>query len=245
MTYECGDEAIFFWSHLEDWLTDSEALSIVKHMQEDDGVEAFRQLNCRFDPMTALTELHRLKAIQRFAENSRAKKNTEVPAVLAQFEDLLLRYSEDYSSEALSDDLKKEALKELIPSALEQCIKDVMMYHNVKEDTLSATQIRSIINERICADVQNQIIKMEVDAVHKEWAYGLGGKDTLPADPHRQPADEWVHSLGYGPNQGAIGKSGKGYGGGGEKGKGADDKGKGSGKDWKCAEGQGAWRRQG
>ena len=92
-------------------------------MREDDCVEAFRQLNCRFDPVTSLTKSHRLKAIRCFTEKSRAKKNTEVPAVLAWFEDFLLRYSEDYSSEALNDDLKKEALKDLIPPALEQCIK--------------------------------------------------------------------------------------------------------------------------
>ena len=48
------------------------------------------------------------------------------------------------------------------------------MFRNIKEDTLSAAQIRLIINERICADVQNQIIKMEVDAVSDEMAYGPG-----------------------------------------------------------------------
>ena len=138
VTHDCGDESVFFWAHLEDWLSDSEALGIVKHVREDDGVEAFRQLNVRFDPMTALTKSHRLKAIQRFVDKSRAKKNVDVPAVLARFEDLLLRYSEDYQTEALSDDLKKEALKDLIPPALEQTIKDVMMFRNIKEDTLSA-----------------------------------------------------------------------------------------------------------
>ena len=111
--HECGDESIFFWAHLED----EEAMSIVKHVRDDgdDGVKAFRQLNCRFDPQTALTKSHRLKAIQRFTEKNRAKKNTDVPSVLARFEDLLLRYHEDYSSEALSDDLKKEALNKFIP----------------------------------------------------------------------------------------------------------------------------------
>ena len=98
---------------------------------------------------------------------------------------------------------------------------------------MSAAQVRSIITERICADVQNQIIKMEVDAVHDEWAYGPGGKEALPADAHGQPADEWVASLGYGPALGAAGKSGKGYGGGGDEGKGAGNKSKGFGKQWK------------
>ena len=73
-----------------------------------------------------------------------------------------------------------------------------MIYRNIKEDTLSTTQVRSIINKRICADVQNQITKMEVDAVRDEWAYGPGGKEALPADVHGQLADEWVQSFGYG-----------------------------------------------
>ena len=117
-----------------------------------------------------------------------------------------------------------------------------MMYRDVKEDMLFSSQIRSIINERICADVQNQMIKMDVDAVHDEWAYGPGGEEVLPADAHGQAADEWVASFGYGPTQGAVGKSGKG----GDKGKGAGDKGKGYGKDWKGEQkGKRAWRRQG
>ena len=59
VVHECVDESVFFWAHLEDWLTDAEAQSIVKHVREDDGVEAFRQLNCRYDPVTALTKSHR------------------------------------------------------------------------------------------------------------------------------------------------------------------------------------------
>ena len=85
--------------------------------------------------------------------------------MLARFDDLLLCYHDDYSTNALSDDLKKEALKELIPSSLEQAGKDIMMYRDVKEDTQNSVQVRSIIDARICADVQNQIIRMEVDAV--------------------------------------------------------------------------------
>ena len=155
MVHECADESVFFWAHLEDWLSDGEALSIVKHVRNDDGVEAFRQLNCQYDPVTALNKSHRLKSIQRFIDKNKAKKNTEVPDLLARFDDLLVLYNEDYKTDALSDDLKKEALKELIPSSLEQAIKDIMMCRDVKEDTLSSSQVLSTIGSRICADVQN------------------------------------------------------------------------------------------
>ena len=46
-----------------------------------------------------------------------------MPAALAKFEDLLLKYCEDYQSQALSDDLKKDALKEIIPPALTYIVK--------------------------------------------------------------------------------------------------------------------------
>ena len=94
VTHECGDEFIFFWAHFEDWIKDSEAAGIVKMVLGDDGVEAFRQLNNRFDPHTALTKSVRLKSIQKVPGRSCVKKNTDVPAALAKFEDLLLKYYE-------------------------------------------------------------------------------------------------------------------------------------------------------
>ena len=66
VTHECGDESVFFWSHLQDRIKELEAAGIVKMVRGDDGVESFRQLNNRFDPQTALTKSHRLKAIQKF-----------------------------------------------------------------------------------------------------------------------------------------------------------------------------------
>ena len=80
-----------------------------------------------------------------------------------------------------------------------------MMYRNVKEETLSAAQVLSIINKRVCSDVQNQIIRMEVDAVHDSEA-------PPAAEPPGQQAVDWANSFGYGPTQGAVGKSGAGSG---------------------------------
>ena len=154
VTHESGDESVFFWAHLEDWIKEPGAAGIVKMVIGDDGVEAFRQLNNRFDLQTALTKSHRLKAIQNFPGKSGVKKNVEVPAVLAKFEDMLLKYDEDYETEAFSVDLKKEALKDVIPPALAQTLKDVIMLRNMNDDTLSAAQIKTLVMERIAGDVQ-------------------------------------------------------------------------------------------
>ena len=88
-----------------------------------------------------------------------------MPAALAKFEDLLLKYYEDYQSEALSDDLKKEALKEIIPPALTQTVNDIMIFRNMSEDALNAVQVKTIVMERIAGDVQDQMIRMDVDQV--------------------------------------------------------------------------------
>ena len=85
------------------------------------------------------------------------------------------------------------------------------MYLNVRKDTFWVAQILSIINERICS---------EVDAVHDSVG-------PPAAESPRQQAVDWANSLGYGPIQGAVGKGGAGSGKGWN-----SEKGKGFGKDW-------------
>ena len=115
-------------------------------------------------------------------------------------------YYEDY--EALSDDLKKEALKELIPPALAQTVKDMIMLRNMNVDTLSAAQGKTLVMESIAGDVQDQIIRMDEGQVES--------REQAPQPPPSQQAEwskaEWANSLGYQPQQGAIGKNGKGKG---------------------------------
>ena len=38
VTHECGDESVFFWPHLEDWIKETEAAGMVKMVRCDDGV---------------------------------------------------------------------------------------------------------------------------------------------------------------------------------------------------------------
>ena len=80
VVHSCTEESTYFWAHLEDWIVDAEASSIVRLVRDDDGIEAFRQLNNRFDPQTALTKSHRLKQIQKFTDKNRAKTNISASA---------------------------------------------------------------------------------------------------------------------------------------------------------------------
>ena len=143
---------------------------------------------------------------------------------------MLTSYREDYSSDALSDDLKKEALKDLIPSALEQTIKDVIMFRDLREDTMNSGQMRTIIMERIAGDVMNQMVRMDVDNVEGLLIPGAPGQLDEAAPDGLPPVyqEEWANSLGYSLMQGAIGKNGAGKG----KGFGKDYKGGGCGKSY-------------
>ena len=114
---------------------------------------------------------------------------------------------------------------ELIPSALGQCIKDVIMFRDMREDSFMAAQVKSIINERICTVLQNQVICVDAEAVHD-------AEPPPAAATSGQQAVEWANSFGYGPTQGAVGKSGAGKGWGGNKDQ-KGDKGRGFGKDQK------------
>ena len=65
----------------------------------------------------------------------------------------------------MSDGLKKEDLKELIPPALGQTVKDVIMFRNMNVDTLSAAKVKTLNMERTAGDVQDQVIRMDLDQV--------------------------------------------------------------------------------
>ena len=100
------------------------------------------------------------------------------------------KYYEDYQSEALIDDLKKQALKEMIPPSPTLKVKDIMMFRNMPEDSLNAAQVKTIIMERIAGDVQDQVIRMDVDQIETR---GWAAAQPLPP----QEAD-WANILGYG-----------------------------------------------
>ena len=108
----------------------------------------------------------------------------------------------------------------MILPALAQTVKDVIMFCDMNVDTLSATQVKILVMERIAGDVQDQVIKMDVDNVEMRKQ----PLQLLSSHEGEWPNAEWANSLGYGLQQGAVGKSGKG--------KVKDKKGKGKGKDW-------------
>ena len=68
---------------------------------------------------------------------------------MAKFDDLLIRYYNDYQIEALSDASLKAALRALIPAVLRDIVKDVIMFRSIVEDDLSVVDLRGIITELI------------------------------------------------------------------------------------------------
>ena len=78
---------------------------------------------------------------------------------------MLGRHVEDYKTEALSDDLKKEALMESIPEFLGQMVKDSFFYRGILEDTSSYDQYNNSITARIARDALGHATPMVVDQV--------------------------------------------------------------------------------
>ena len=105
----------------------------------------------------------------------------------------------------------------MVPPALGQTVKDMIKFGNINVDTLSAAQVKTLIMERIAGDVQDQVIRMDVGHVDS--------REQAPVQSPPPQEAEWANSVGYGTQQGVVGKNGKG--------KGKDDpQGKGKGKGW-------------
>ena len=105
----------------------------------------------------------------------------------------------------------------MIPPVLTQTVQDIIVLRNMSEDTLNAAQVKTIIMERIAGNVQDQVIRIVVDQVES--------REQAAAQPPLLQEVDWANSFGFGPQQSAVGKKGKG--------KNKDDpKGNGKGKDY-------------
>ena len=223
--HSVGDDNAFLCFHLEQWLLDTEAQNIVKFVPNDDGIEAWRQLCVRFEPKTALTKGARLRSVMGWAAKNKVKKNQEVPAIIKAFEKLLERYKDDFKVDAMTDDLKKQALLELIPAELESTVQDVALYRDMSEDTMTYEQVKGLVQTRIARDVQDLAAADDVAGVAKErvnlveedaeWANAVG-KGDYGGKMGKGKGKDWKGSAGGGAAAAAATAGGKGAGGAGD-----------------------------
>ena len=97
-------------------------------------------------------------------------------------------------------------------------VKDIFIYRNMDEDTLTLKMLKLFIDARIAGEVQNQVIGMDVDEI-------ITKEHAIEHEQEREP--DWANSLAAGPRLGAVGQSGMGSGKGwGAKGGNKDNNGK-------------------
>ena len=186
-------------------LTDGESFDLVTSVGEGQGLEAWRKLNRRWDPVTAGRSKNLLKAIM----NPGKARIEDLMGAIERLEDLMRRYTSrrtaDGSLAVLNEDIKMTCLESLLPDHLEQHVQ-------LNRARLSSySQLRSEI-------------MLYAEAKQSSMA-GAMPKVSKPLDDGGQrPMD--LDSLYYNKGGGKDWKDSKGKG----KGKGKDSKGKGKGK---------------
>ena len=75
------------------------------------------------------------------------------------------------------------------------------MLRNMNVDTLSAAHVKTRAMERIAGEVQDQVIRMDVDQVE---SHEQARSQPRPSQEAEWSKAEWANSLGDGPQQGAI-----------------------------------------
>ena len=192
-------------------LTDGESFDIVTGVGEGQGMEAWRKLNRRWDPVTAGRSKNLLKAIM----NPGKARIEDLMGAIERLEDLMRRYTcrrtADGSHAVLNEDIKMTCLESLLPDSLEQHVQlnrarlptyallrsEVMLYAEAKQTAMAGAMPK--VSKPIDDGGQRP---MDLDSLHHKG----GGRD-------------WKDPKGKG------------------KGKGKDPKGKGKGKDAKGKKG--------
>ena len=203
-------------------LTDGESFDIVTGVGEGQGLEAWRKLHRRWDPVTAGRSKNLLKAIM----NPGKARIEDLMGAIERLEDLMRRYAcrrtADGSLAVLNEDIKMACLESLLPDSLEQHVQlnrarlptytllrsEVMLYAETKQAAMAGVMPK--VSKPVDDGGQRP---MDLDSLHHKG----GGRD-------------WKDPKGKG------------------KGKGKDPKGKGKGKDSKGKKGghsQGGYQKTG
>ena len=188
-------------------LTDGESFDIVTSVGEGQGLEAWRKLNRRWDPVTAGRSKNLLKAIM----NPGKARIEDLMGAIERLEDLMRRYTSrrmaDGNFAVLNEDIKMTCLESLLPDNLEQHVQ------------LNRARLSNY-------SLLRSEIMMYAEAKQTATAGAMPKVSKPPDDGGQRPMD--LDSLYKGGGKDPKGKG---------KGKGKDHKGKGKGKQWKGKKG--------
>ena len=157
-----GRDATFLYAPVCGWVLEADGAKIVNNIDDNDGIECWRKLARRFNPQTAPTKGARLRGITCFAEKHTAKNTAQVPAVIEFLEKCLRNYTKDFSTEALSEDVKKDTLLQIIPQSLATLVQDFMILEKGEGDEsgdedlfadMSYDKLKRLILSRVNRDV--------------------------------------------------------------------------------------------
>ena len=110
----------FVHSHLKKLVTDKESKRLIKSTPKDHGGEAFRRLMKKHNPQTQAVKSRRLREVGNFGLRHAGTAQSEVIAILAEYEELIDKYVEDYSEEPILEEQKRDALKLMLPREIER-----------------------------------------------------------------------------------------------------------------------------
>lgn len=131
-------------------LTDDESFDIVSGTPEGSGLEAWRRLHRRWDPLTT----GRTRGLLRAIMSPGRVKLAELQGAIERLEDLFRRYcarkGPDGERHQLSDDLRTAALEQLLPEELEKHCQlnrsRLINYDKMREEVVMYAEARGHLN---------------------------------------------------------------------------------------------------
>lgn len=187
----------FVYGHLKKLMGDKESKKIVKNTPYDHGAEAWRRLVRKFNPQTQPIKSRRLRDVTNFGIRHASSDIKDVITVLADFEELILKYKDDYNQEEpLNESQKRDTLKIILPREIERAYNLNSLGRDAVEE-LSFDDLKDEIEEYIAEydsyDVpkkRSNVASLEerVDTIEKQKGKGKGSPDSaFPGKGAKQP----------------------------------------------------------
>ena len=119
----------------------------MRNVRKDNGLEVWRLLHRRYCPRTTAARSAKLRLVTTFGERHANSPIGKVTDLIQQFEKLNEDYNEEFRVYAVSTEIAKDTLRQLIPDAVERAIS--LAYIGQNQDAMSYETLKMAIEEHI------------------------------------------------------------------------------------------------
>ena len=135
----------FIYGLLKRRMGDKKSRRIVKAVTSDNWAEAWRQLHRRYIPQSHAIKSKRVREVANYGVKHVQVSHADAVPTIAELEELIDRYIDDYREDPMIEHKKKDAIKQILPRDVERAFNINNLVRKIED--ISYVDLKEAIEE--------------------------------------------------------------------------------------------------